>query len=278
MASFLHAAAPRSEWSVEDAARFAARKEFELLRLLSTDAKALTTARRLGLPLGQAQPQTQHHAEAADAAAAAASSGAADASSAASCTMPRHARRRPARRAQRAVRADAQPQTPTVANAAVGKAAVPPVRVARPEGMRADGAVPRANARKRRSAARSARHHAARRRPIQIAAYAILYLLKLQRRARQRRAAAGLMELCSPTSPASASSKRGRSSSPASRRAGSSAGHTPASNSSCDSHGPEALEDCAEGSCGSCARCAREGRREHQRLRKGALAMLLAPS
>eukprot|EP00966_Prymnesium_polylepis_P232769 5383455-Prymnesium_polylepis.1 len=36
--------------------------------------------------------------------------------------------------------------------------------------MRADGAAPRANARKRRSATHSARRHAARRRPIRIAA------------------------------------------------------------------------------------------------------------
>jgi hypothetical protein len=48
MASFLRSAAPpRREWSVEDAARFAACKEFELLKLLSTDAKALAMARRL---------------------------------------------------------------------------------------------------------------------------------------------------------------------------------------------------------------------------------------
>ena len=100
-----------------------------------------------------------------------------------------------------------------------------------------------------------------------------------QRRTRQRRAAAGLMELSTPCSPASASSKRGRSSSPTSRYAGSSAGHTPASvsHSSCASYEPEP-EECADGLCGSCGRCAREGRREHQRLRRGALAMLLAPS
>ena len=56
MASFARAAAqPRREWSVEDAAWFAARKEFELLQLLSTDAKALTTARRLGRHLTQGE-------------------------------------------------------------------------------------------------------------------------------------------------------------------------------------------------------------------------------
>ena len=44
VASFLGPAAPRREWTVEEAARLAARKEFELLQLLSTDKKALTTA------------------------------------------------------------------------------------------------------------------------------------------------------------------------------------------------------------------------------------------
>ena len=55
MASFCRSAAPpRREWTVEDAARFAALKEFELLRLLSTDKQAVATARRLGFLLGQA--------------------------------------------------------------------------------------------------------------------------------------------------------------------------------------------------------------------------------
>ena len=41
MASFMRSAAPpRREWSLEEAALFAARKEFELLKLLSTDKKA----------------------------------------------------------------------------------------------------------------------------------------------------------------------------------------------------------------------------------------------
>jgi len=41
MASFLRSSSPpRREWSVADAALFAARKEFELLKLLSTDKKA----------------------------------------------------------------------------------------------------------------------------------------------------------------------------------------------------------------------------------------------
>ena len=52
MASFLRAARlppRRAEWSVEECALYAARKEFELLKLLSTDKKAFATARRMGL-------------------------------------------------------------------------------------------------------------------------------------------------------------------------------------------------------------------------------------
>ena len=50
MAAFFHAAAarPRSAWSPEEAAVFAARRDFELLKLLSTDKKAFAMARRLG--------------------------------------------------------------------------------------------------------------------------------------------------------------------------------------------------------------------------------------
>ena len=47
MASFVGSAPlRRAEWTVADAARFAALKEFDLLKVLSTDAKALATARR----------------------------------------------------------------------------------------------------------------------------------------------------------------------------------------------------------------------------------------
>ena len=49
MASFTRP--PRAAWSVEECARFAALREYELLQLLSRDKKALTTARRLGLSL-----------------------------------------------------------------------------------------------------------------------------------------------------------------------------------------------------------------------------------
>ena len=219
MASFARAAAPpRREWSVEDAARFAAVKEFELLQLLSTDTKALTTARRLGLRLGHTQPQTQaqHPAVAAGNVAAAPSTGAADGSSAASRAMPRRARRRAARCAQHVAWADAQPQTPSHAAAAVGDAATPQVRAARPAEVRADDASPRANARKRRSAARSAQRHAARSQPIRTAASALLYLVRLRRLASMRRGLgvtdSDMSEYATPGSSGStcSPSKRGR--------------------------------------------------------------------
>ena len=103
MASFLRSSSPpRREWSVADAALFAARKEFELLKLLSTDKKALAVARRLGLLFGQKQmqPQTQPPAAHAGDAAAAQPAGAADDASAASPAAPQRVRRRSARRVQ----------------------------------------------------------------------------------------------------------------------------------------------------------------------------------
>ena len=221
MASFARAAAPpRREWSVEDAARFAAVKEFELLQLLSTDTKALTTARRLGLRLGHTQPQTQaqHPAVAAGDIAAAPKAGAADGSSAASRATPRRARRRAARCAQPVSWADAQAHTPSHAAAAVGDAAAPRARAARPAEECARDAVPRANARKRRSAARSARRHAARSRPVRQAAHALIYFLRLRRLASMRRELAVADaemsdgEYATPASSGSSSSpsKRGR--------------------------------------------------------------------
>ena len=41
------------EWSVEEAAVYAARRDYELLRLLSRDKNALRAARLLGVQLGQ---------------------------------------------------------------------------------------------------------------------------------------------------------------------------------------------------------------------------------
>eukprot|EP00966_Prymnesium_polylepis_P206588 4786269-Prymnesium_polylepis.1 len=47
----------QAAWSVEECARFAALRMYELLQLLSRDKKALPTARRLGLSLCHPQPQ-----------------------------------------------------------------------------------------------------------------------------------------------------------------------------------------------------------------------------
>ena len=69
MASFVRCAPPRPlqtppEWSLEDAACFffffffAALKEFKLLQLLSTDKKALATARRLGFLFGHTRKRS----------------------------------------------------------------------------------------------------------------------------------------------------------------------------------------------------------------------------
>ena len=49
MASFLRARAERPAWTVEESAMFAARKEFELCKLLATDRAALRVAMRFGL-------------------------------------------------------------------------------------------------------------------------------------------------------------------------------------------------------------------------------------
>eukprot|EP00966_Prymnesium_polylepis_P252244 5831464-Prymnesium_polylepis.1 len=51
--------------------------------------------------------------------------------------------------------------------------------LARPVEARVDGVAPRANARQRRSAERSARRHTPRRRPIRTAAHAWLFLIRL---------------------------------------------------------------------------------------------------
>ena len=49
MASFAGRRRAAPAWSIDEASTFAALKEFKLLQFLSTDKKALTTARRLGL-------------------------------------------------------------------------------------------------------------------------------------------------------------------------------------------------------------------------------------
>ena len=57
MASYARRQSTAAAWSVDDASTFATQKEFKLLQLLSTDKKAFTTARRLGLFSKQPQPQ-----------------------------------------------------------------------------------------------------------------------------------------------------------------------------------------------------------------------------
>ena len=54
MASFSRR--PSRLWTIDVCALFAARKEFELLKLLSTDKKAMAAARRLGLHAVLPQP------------------------------------------------------------------------------------------------------------------------------------------------------------------------------------------------------------------------------
>ena len=62
MASFTARRPPRVACNVEGCARFAALKEFELLRLLSSDKKAFATARRLGFGWGAPCPHSTPHA------------------------------------------------------------------------------------------------------------------------------------------------------------------------------------------------------------------------
>ena len=49
---------PSRLWTVEECAVFAARKEFELLKLLATDKGALATARRLGFSTSAGHPHS----------------------------------------------------------------------------------------------------------------------------------------------------------------------------------------------------------------------------
>ena len=60
MASFARSALPQREWTVEECALFAARKEYELLKLLSTDRKAFATARRLGFMRSAGHPHSRN--------------------------------------------------------------------------------------------------------------------------------------------------------------------------------------------------------------------------
>ena len=55
--AFLRPARAVPERSVSDAAEIAALTQFRLIQMLSTDRRALTTARLLGVPLGNGQVQ-----------------------------------------------------------------------------------------------------------------------------------------------------------------------------------------------------------------------------
>jgi len=209
----------RPAWSIEDHALFAARKEFELLKLLSTDKKALAMARRLGALQLQSHPS----AVAAGGRVAAGASGTAASAHAARPRNPHVPDRQQgaARCAQqfhggRAPRqSHSQPQHPTTASAAGGAVATAPV-VGAPTGSD----TLRTTSKRRRSARRSARRHVRRAQPIRSAALALLFTRRLHRRVRLRRDLVDLGELaCDGASdrvplPDAAAVKRGR---PASR-------------------------------------------------------------
>ena len=220
MASFARLALPQCVWTIEEHALFAARKEFELLKLLSTDKKALATARRLGFTTSAWQPHS-HTAVASSAAAPAALStaGANDSST------PSHAKTAPRRTASRARRFQHQPQ-PHPLKVAAATAATS--RCDEPAAVMADGpSATSRTARQRRSAARSARHHARQQQAAARQAHtrmlAILFITRIRRRARLHRDLKDLEEL--ELAPALAV-KRGPESEPRSSSA----------SSSCDPH------------------------------------------
>ena len=194
MASFARPALLQREWTVEEHELFAARKEFELLKLLSRDRKALATARRLGFTTSAGKPHS-HNAMASGAAASAAPSTAgADVSSAPSDAMADHPPRRAAPRARRPQPQSHQPKVAAAAIAGHGESmAAPTSRVAGASPARSQ------NARQRRSSARSARHYARRRQAARLVLHsrtlAVLFALKLRRLARLRRDLRDLDEL-----------------------------------------------------------------------------------
>ena len=164
MASFAGRRRAAPTWSIDDASTFAALKEFKLLQLLSTDKKAFTTARRLGLSFSHSQSQP--------------------------CSS---------------------------ASAAAGPAAAPapPTADAAPV-----SAAP--NARRRRSSARSARHHALRR--AQLCTRSMLSLLFIVRLRRILMGTLGLPRGPGDAGALSVSAKRGPAERPNSGCSSSSSG------------------------------------------------------
>ena len=206
---------PASEWSLEEAARFAALKEGYLLQFLSKHKGALATARRLGLSQFQPQPLSPSVAQGGRQRHQAPRPTSAGGPSAAVRGSSQGGSREAARRASRLNR---HPPSQTSASTAASSAAPAEDtgRVAADTGSGAgDSPALQPNANKRRSAARSARRHAERQRAIRSRILAVLYLLRLRRRARLRRDLADLesvesLPLALPSDP---TSKRGRASS-----------------------------------------------------------------
>ena len=198
-----------SEWTLEEAARFAALKEGYLLQFLSENKKAFATARRLGLPLLQSQPlpssaakdvQQRRRAPRSTSAGVPPAGGRTNASG-----SQRAGSTRPASQSPR------QPPTSAPAPATSVVPAVGTGRGAAEASCSSGGASEqRPNSAKRRSAERSARRHAQRQRVIRCQVLAVLYFLKLRRRARRRRDLQDLSELSDVPEPVS---KRDRGSS-----------------------------------------------------------------
>jgi hypothetical protein len=198
-----------SEWTLEDAARFAALKEGYLLQFLSENKKAFATARRLGLPLLQSQPlppsaakdgQQRRRVPRSTSASVPPARGRANASG-----NQRAGSTRPASQS---------PMQPPTSASAPATSAAPAVGTGRGAAEAScssgDTSEQRPNSAKRRSAERSARRHARRQRVIRCQVLAVLYFLKLRRRARRRRDLQDLSELSDVPEPAS---KRDRGSS-----------------------------------------------------------------
>ena len=165
----------RSDWTPEDCARFVAHRDVEFLAGLARNKAALRAARRLRL-------FDRLH-SCSSASSAAMSMGVPPAppvdSSGAASFSPN--RQRPARRA-RPSRLDGskpQPHPPTAAAAVVAGRDAP---VAAPAPEVAGTSLASPNARKRRSAARSARHHAARRLALRNRMIMVTFIAKLRRR------------------------------------------------------------------------------------------------
>ena len=201
--------ARRPDWTLEECARFAALRDVEFLSALAKNDAALRVARRLRL-FNQPHPGSS--------AAAAESTGVRRAASvdvASTNASPSRGRRRRAARCARPARPPEHPQPqPHPPTAAVAVAAGHGASVAAPTPQVADASSVKLSSRKRRSAARSGRHHGAIKwlRFIRSRTLAVVFALRLRRRARLRRDLQELSELSDVEAHPTAS-KRGRGSS-----------------------------------------------------------------